>query len=55
MSQKPSIVDHLPVAGIVKFAAETIAKKAGAEDRDAHMLGTIAGAWASIVKAAARY
>jgi hypothetical protein len=55
MSSKSSIADHIPVAGIVKVATETIAKKAGAEDRDARLLGTIAGAWASIIKAAAQY
>jgi hypothetical protein len=52
MSEKSSIVDSIPVFGIVKTATETIAKKAGADEHDARLLGTIAGAWASIVKAA---
>jgi hypothetical protein len=55
MSEKSSVVDYIPVSGIAKIAAETIAKKAGAEDRDAKMIGTLAGAWATIVKAVAQY
>jgi hypothetical protein len=55
MSEKSSIVDYIPVAGIAKVAAETIARKAGAEDRDAKLIGTVAGVWATIVKAAAQY
>jgi hypothetical protein len=55
MSDKSSIVDYIPVAGIAKVAAETIAKKAGAEDRDARLIGTLAGVWATVVKAVAQY
>jgi hypothetical protein len=55
MSEKSSIVDYIPVAAIAKVAAETIAKKAGAEDRDAKMIGTLAGVGATIVKAIRQY
>jgi hypothetical protein len=55
MSEKSSIVDRIPVAGIVTVAAETLAKKAGAEDRDARLIGTLAGAVGGIIKAVASY
>ena len=55
MGKKSSLVDYLPVAGIAKVAAETVAKKAGAEDRDAKIIGTIAGVGATIIKAIAEY
>jgi hypothetical protein len=55
MSKKSSLVDYIPVAGIAKVAAETLAKKAGAEDRDAKIIGTLAGVGATIVKAISEY
>jgi hypothetical protein len=54
MSGKTSVMDHIPVFSIVKTAAETIARNAGAEDRDARLLDTIAGACASIFTTAVR-
>ena len=41
--------------GSKTVAAETVAKKAGAEDRDAKIIGTIAGVGATIIKAIAEY
>jgi hypothetical protein len=55
MSKKSSLVDYIPVAGIAKVAAETLAKKAGAEDRDAKFIGTLASVGATIVKAISEY
>jgi hypothetical protein len=54
MSKKSSIIDHLPVASIAAATAEALAKKAGAEDHDANVIGALAGAWAGIIKAVTR-
>jgi hypothetical protein len=55
MSKKSSAVDYLPVAGIAKVAAEKVAKKAGAEDRDAKLIGVLAGVAATVIKAVSEY
>lgn len=55
MSKKSSAVDYLPVAGIAKVAAEKVAKKAGAEDRDAKLIGVLAGVAATVIKAVTEY
>jgi hypothetical protein len=46
--------DDVSVFGLVKSATEAIAKGVGAAEEDAGVLGTVIGAWATMVRAALR-
>jgi hypothetical protein len=46
--------DDVSVFGLVKSATEAIAKGVGAAEEDAGVIGTVIGAWATMVRAALR-
>lgn len=46
--------DDANVFGLVKSATQAIARGVGAAEDDASVLGTVIGAWATMVKAALR-
>ena len=54
MSDEYSADDDVSVFGVVKSATQAIAKGVGAAEDDASVIGTVIGAWATMVKAALR-
>jgi hypothetical protein len=54
MNEKSRYDDDSSVFDTVKAATERIAKEFHAEEDTAHVVGTVIGAWASIIAAAAR-
>ncbi len=54
MSDNYQADDDVSVFGLVKSATEAIAKGVGAAEDDAATIGTVIGAWATMVKAALR-
>ena len=54
MSEQYHGDDDVSVFGLVKSATEAIAHGIGAAEDDAAVIGTVIGAWATMVKAALR-
>lgn len=54
MSEQYPADDDVSVFSVVKTATEAIAKGVGAAEDDAATMGTVIGAWATMVRAALR-
>jgi hypothetical protein len=54
MSEQKPADDDVSVFGVVKAATEAIAHGVGAAEDDAAVIGTVIGAWATMVTAALR-
>jgi len=54
MSEQNPADDDISVFGLVKAATEAIAKGVGTAEHEAGVIGTVIGAWATVVRAALR-